>query len=265
MKIQANGITMNYEASGQGNPLVLIHGAGDNLNMWYHQLPAFSQKYRVISYDFRGAGGTEVPEGDYTIAVMAEDAYQLMQALGVGRGYLLGFSMGGRIALEVAINHPEMVKALVLANSALGLTPPSPESREWRRRMVASLEHGEAPSVMDMLTVSSFSPDYKSRHPAEFDRYLKVKLHNHPEGFARLMRSMGLLAAPPYLSRLKCPVLIIAGEKDILMGTAQGRLAHEAIAGSKLVAMPSGHATPVEAPQAFNSAVLEFLAGVDAA
>jgi pimeloyl-ACP methyl ester carboxylesterase len=120
MKVKANGISMNYQIKGKGTNLVLIHGAGDNLNMWYHQVPVFSKSYRVITYDIRGSGKTERPEGEYSISLFTEDAYQLMKAIRVDEAYFLGYSMGGRIALELALNHPELVKALVLANSSVG-------------------------------------------------------------------------------------------------------------------------------------------------
>ena len=101
--------------------LVLIHGAGDNLDMWYHQVPVFSRSYRVISYDVRGSGNTEIPGGEYSISLFAQDAYQLMGDIGMKQAYFLGYLTGGRIALELTLNHPELVQALVLANSSVGL------------------------------------------------------------------------------------------------------------------------------------------------
>jgi len=114
MKIKANDILMNYEIKGKGPNLVLIHGAGDNLNMWYHQVPVFSKSYRVITYDVRGSGETESPKGEYSISLFSEDVYQLMKAIRVEDAYFLGYSMGGRIALELAIWY-----SVLLANSRL--------------------------------------------------------------------------------------------------------------------------------------------------
>lgn len=93
MKIKAHGISMNYEIKGKGENLVLIHGAGDNLNMWYHQVPVLSKSYRVITYDVRGHGRTESPEGEYSISLFVEDAYELMKAIEVQDAYFLGHSM----------------------------------------------------------------------------------------------------------------------------------------------------------------------------
>lgn len=264
MKVKANGISMNYESKGRGENLVLIHGAGDNLNMWYYQVPVFSKSYRVITYDLRGSGKTESPETEYSISLFAEDTYELMKAIGAEAAYLLGYSMGGRIALELLRSHPAMVKALVLANSSVGLIPPSPETLERRRATLDLLDKGDIQRVADMMTSGAFSPNFKSKNPTEFKKYMKVKLQNKPDGLARLMRSLSAPASPPDLSKVKCPVLLIVGENDLYMGVEQGKQAHEAIVGSKLVILPTGHAAAVEMPDKFNSAVLDFLSNIRA-
>lgn len=259
MKIKANGILMNYEIRGKGQNLVLIHGAGDNLNMWYHQVPVFSKNYWVITYDVRGSGETESPEGEYSMSLFSEDAYQLMKAIRVEDAYFLGYSMGGRIALELALNHPELVKALVLANSSPVLAPPTAESRERRRATLELLDRGDMKAFAEMMTTNAFSPGFRSSHPVEFEKYMKIKLQNQPEGLARIMRLLGVAASPPDLGKVKCPVLLIVGENDTLMGAEQGKQAQKAITGSKLVTLPTGHAAAIELPEKFNSAVLEFL------
>jgi len=262
MKIKANGISMNYQTAGEGPNLVLIHGAGDNLNMWYHQVPVFLKNYRVITYDVRGSGLTDIPEGECSISLFAEDTYELMKALKVQTACFLGYSMGGRIALELALRHPELVKALVLANSSVGLTPPSSEGMERRRLMMELLDKGDMKTFSEMMTTNAFSPGFGTRNPVEFERYMGVKLENKPEGLARMMQSLAQPASPPDLSKVTCPVLIIVGENDAYMGVEQGKQANEAIAGSKLVVLPTGHAAAIELPEKFNSAVLEFLTSI---
>jgi len=262
MKIKANDISMNYEISGKGENLVLIHGAGDNLNMWYHQVPIFSKSYSVITYDVRGHGETESPKIEYTISLFTEDLYQFMKAIKVESAYFLGYSMGGRIALNLAIDHPEMVKVLILANSSVGLTSPSPEAMERRRMWVELLEKGDIQAVAELMTTTAFSPGFKDRNPTEFEKYKNVKLQNKPDDFARVMRVIGASTTPPDLSKVKCPVLIIVGENDAFMGVDQGKLAQKRIVGSKLVILPTGHAAAIELPSKFNSAVMKFLSGI---
>jgi 3-oxoadipate enol-lactonase len=262
MKINANGISMNYEINGKGESLVLIHGAGGNLNMWYHQVPAFSKSYRVITYDVRGAGETESPKMGYSVSLFVEDVYGLMKAIRVKEAYFVGYSMGGRIALELTINYPKVVKALILANSALRPARPSPETVEGWHTILDLLDKGDIKKVAEIIAMGAFTPGFKSENPIEFERYMNVVLRNKPDGLARIMRSLFTPAASPDLSKVKCPVLLIIGANDLNVGVEQGRKVHEAIAGSKLVILPAGHATALELPDKFNSAVIEFLSGL---
>ena len=259
MKIKANGISMHYEIKGKGENIVLIHGAGDTLDMWYHQVPVFSRNYSVTTYDIRGFGKTESPETAYTMSLLAEDAHQLMKTIGVAGGYFLGYSMGGRIALDLALDHPEMVKAIILANSYAGLASPSSKSAELRRLTSELLEKGDMKKVAEVMTINAFSHDFKSKNPIEFIKYMKIKLQNKPGNFARVMRALEAPSTPPDLSKIKCPVLIIAGENDVYMTVEQCKQMNNAISGSQLVILPTGHAAAVELPDEFNQAVLKFL------
>jgi 3-oxoadipate enol-lactonase len=265
MKVKANGISIHYEIQGRGANLVLIHGMGDNLSMWYHQVPVFSKHYQVVTYDTRGAGETEIPEGEYSLSVLTEDAYQLMKAIGVKKAFFLGYSMGGRIALELAIKRPEIVKAIILSSSPIFVTPPSPQNVPRRPPMPMPdlLSKGGLEAFAEMHATSAFSPGFKSKNPSEFDRYMKIKLLNKPESLSRLMRSMGGLGSPPDLGNVKCPVLIIAGEFDSLISLESVKQLQKYLAGSKLITLPAGHAAAVEQPDQFNSAVLDFLSEVN--
>ncbi|MDI6858328.1 MAG: alpha/beta hydrolase [Dehalococcoidia bacterium] len=261
MKVRANGITQNYELAGDGDCLVLIHGAGDNLHMWYNQVPALSQRYRVLTYDVRGFGETELPEGAVDMGLLAEDLYQLLRALEIDSAFVLGYSMGGRIGLQFAIDRPEVVRALVLANSGVGIAPPSPEAQERRRRLIGLLEQGDLETVSEQMTATSFSPGLKERDPEKFEAYKSIKLRNDPRAFARLWGAL-VAASPPDLGRLACPVLVIAGSQDAFTPLEAARATAAAIPGSRLEVLPTGHAAAIEAPQEFNRVVTDFLAGL---
>src|SRR5918999_4111134 len=111
-KVRVGDIEMFYVEAGRGDPLVLIMGfSGDHL-AWGFQLPAFAERYRVIAFDNRGAGQTDTPDHPYTTRMMADDTVGLMDKLGVGHAHVLGASMGGMIAQELALHHPERVRSL---------------------------------------------------------------------------------------------------------------------------------------------------------
>ena len=185
MKVKANGILMNYEIHGKGENLILIHGAGGNLNMWYHQLPVFSKSYHVITYDVRGAGETESPDTRYSIPLFVEDLYELMKALGVVKTHILGYSMGGRIAVEIAIRYPQMVKSLVLSNSTLYPARPTLEFVEDWRTHLSILDKGDIKTAAERTAGGAFSPGFVTENPAEFERYKNVALQNKPDGLQR--------------------------------------------------------------------------------
>jgi 2-succinyl-6-hydroxy-2,4-cyclohexadiene-1-carboxylate synthase len=261
MKVQANGITMNYEMAGEGDPLVLVHGAGDNLCMWYGQVPVFSRHYRVLTYDVRGHGGTECPEGRVDMPLLAADLRELLRVLGIDSAFVLGYSMGGRIALQLALGEPATVRALIMSNSGAGLGPPPAGAAERRERLIAALQRGDLETVSEQMTTFSFSPGLKDRDPALFERYKRIKLANDAQSFARVWGSM-TQAQPPDLSRLTCPVLLIAGESDAFTPLESARLTHAAIPGSRFEVLPTGHAAALEAPDDYSRIVLDFLAGV---
>jgi len=266
MKIQANGISMNYEITGDGKWLTLVHGAGDNLEAWWNQVPVFSRNYKLLAYDVRGYGQTETPSGEYSTDILVKDLYELLKALGINETYLLGYSMGGRIVVGLTLAHPGMVKALIIANSGFAPMQRSEEEmqqmaklREQRMKMVE--EQGLEP-IMDESTNMVFSAGWPEKNPAVMEQYKKIRLKNNPKSYLVAMRAMVWGANPPDVSSIKCPTLIIGGESDSLMGAEGAKATHELIPGSQLVVMPTGHASAIEKPNEFNSAVLNFLVGL---
>lgn len=268
MRIEANRISMNYELSGRGRCFTLIHGAGDNLNVWYNQVPAFSQHYQVLTYDVRGHGQTELPEGELTTELWVEDLYALLKALNIGETFLLGHSMGGGIAFQFTLAHPEMVKALVLSNSG-GVAGETRRSEEEMRQMAARRQAEiEAIKKEGMQAIFKdrrnlmFSRGFVEKNPETVERYKSIFLQSNPEGLLRIMQRMGIPTTPPDPSKITCPTLIIAGEHDFYGGPASAKATQEAIRGSQLKVFPTGHASALEQPQEYNETVLRFLAEV---
>lgn len=259
MKVKANGIEMNYKITGKGDCLVLIHGFSDNLTMWYNQVPEFSKKYQVLTYDVRGFGKTERTEGPYTMDLFADDLKELLDILDINAASVLGYSMGGRIALEFCIKYPQKSNALIFANSVVG-APRAPDAEERGKMMMEMMQAGNNDIISEQMTVNSFSPGFKEKDPVTFKKYKDVKLQNDPAGYIPVMMGMGAAALVPVdLNLIKCPVLILAGTLDNFMPIHVAEEMHKKIPGSVLKIFSTGHVMAIEAPTQFNEAVLGFM------
>jgi 3-oxoadipate enol-lactonase len=265
MKIAANSISINYEIAGEGEWLVLIHGAGDNLGIWYNQVPVFSRQYKVLTYDTRGHGQTEVTEGGYTAGTWAEDLYGLLRTLGAERAFVLGYSLGGMIASAFATEHPEMVKALVLvgvAGAAVGVG----DRETWMARRNEQIDLLETEGMLGILSqrvdpvkATMFSPGFATKNPQVVKKYSDVFRESSAEGYRKVLDSMGQRGRPVDFSAIGCPTLVIVGDADIWSGPEAGKALQQRIPGSVLVILPTGHACQLEQPDLFNERVLSFL------
>jgi 3-oxoadipate enol-lactonase len=263
MEIKANGISINYELTGSGKYFTLIHGAGDNLNAWYNQVPEFSRHYSVLTYDVRGHGKTEFPEGELTTETWIEDLYGLLKALGIDETILLGYSMGGSIALGFTIAHPEMVRALILSNSGIGRRNMSEEDMKnmqaRRKNQLEALEKDGMEAEFRERVTGMFSPGFMDNHPETARRYREILLQTDPKKYLRVMGRMGPPASPPDTSKITCPTLIIAGELDFVGGADMAKASQAAIKDSKIKVFPTAHASAIEVPDEYNKTVLNFL------
>ena len=264
MKIKANGISMNYEIAGSGDCLVLIHGAGDNLNAWYNQVPVFSKDYLVLTYDVRGHGQTELTGEDYSTDLWADDLYALLRVLNIDQACVLGYSMGGSIAATLAIKHPEAVRALILSNSGGAGVMSEEAMRQMAERRQAQMEAFEKEGMLGifkMRTTTTFSPGFAEKHPDVMEKYKAILQQNRPEGYRKVMESMAR-RGPVDFTKIACPTLIIAGEYDVFSGPEAGKAVQSMIPGAELRVFPTGHAAAMEQPEDYNQTVLSFLAKV---
>ena len=266
MKLEAGKIEVSYELSGEGASLVLIHGFTDNSSMWYNQVPVFSERFKVLAYDVRGHGKTQTPEGGFSMELFADDLHALLEALGIEKACMLGYSMGGRIALQFALAYPEMTTGLIFANSGVMGSDVQPTEEqiaalaERRAQMVKMFETGRIEVIADGMAERSFSPGFRDRDPVVFQKYKDVKLQNDPRHYLAIMQAMvDAVTNPPDLRQLECPALIIAGDRDSFMTLDEAKSMERAISDVAVTILPTGHAAAIEAPQAFNQAVLDFM------
>ena len=267
-----------YEEQGSGHPLLMIMGLATDSTAWAFQLPEFARHYRAIAFDNRGVGRSSKPAGPYSIHQMADDAKGLLDVLGVPRAHVLGVSMGGMIAQELALRHPERVSALVLA-----CTYPEPDATVEERRsfMVGQLggqvrTDGEISIdvanlnpllFMQQMLPTVFNPEFIA---AELPKLMQVFAGALQHGFsmeAILGQVSAVLGhrATDRLHRIGVPTLVLTGDADRLVDPSNSDVLAREIPGAKLVKIPGGsHGFNFETPEVFNAAVLDFLATVPA-
>lgn len=263
-KIRVSDIDMYYEVHGKGEPLLLIMGLGSDLTSWILQIPDFSKKYQVIAFDNRGVGRTDAPDMPYSIAMMADDTIGLLDALGIERAHILGLSMGGMIAQELALKYPRRVKRLVLAATAAG-------PYAWGMHLLGSMlrlaQEGVAPETLTSLRVSWLFTDKFFENPALVRTVIDTMLANpHPQpvhAYARQFAAANEHDTRRRIGQITAPTLVIVGRKDILLPVKMSEELAAGIPSSELVVLEGGgHGFLVEIAGKFNQAVMDFLAKV---
>ena len=269
-KAHLNGIDINYEVHGDGTPLVLAHGYTASLEMWREQVLPFSATHRLVIYDTRGHGATTAPADmeRYDIARdYVADQLALMDHLGIERAHVGGLSMGGMIAQEFALQHPERVETLLLFDTGPGMgvmaRDPALTARfEQMRAMTQALARTKGMSaIVDAMRNSpmAFRPPAGAPVPAGVLRHVenmkKMSIDGYLGGGKALHEWRG---SAERLHAIAAPTLILVGAQDGLL--AASRMMHERIAGSRLAVLGrSGHGTNLWRPDAFTRTTLDFL------
>jgi len=250
-----------YESRGEGDPLILIHGGLLNRHMWDEQFDVFSEQYQVIRYDASGHGQSATPPEAY---FDHQDLEGLMAHLEIERAVIVGLSLGGRIAIDFALENPEKVVAVVAVGSGLGgFRFDSEEVSADRRELIEAWGNGEWDRVVELFQRSWTDGPYRS--PSEVDPEVREKV--------RLMcrqtiegSSEGRTMSPPAIDRLaelNVPMLVAVGELDMpdIHEIAELLLAADPNA-SKVVVDGVAHMVNMERPDEFNRVVLEYLEGL---
>jgi len=260
---RAPGFRMQYETQGGGDPLLLINGLGSDRSEWLFQLSAFGRLFRVVAFDNRGTGGSDTPPGPYSTAQMADDAAALLTHLEIDRAHVLGVSLGGMIAQEVALRHPGKVLRLVLACTAPGGEGSVRPDPETLRAFVRS--PGDDPEEEIRRVIPFFySEEYRRGHPEEIEAFVRRRLGKpvSTEGHAAQMAAAVGHSAWDRLGTIRASTLVIAGDGDRLVPPENSRRIARRIPGAKLVLLPRApHRLFAENAEEFNREVITFLRG----
>jgi pimeloyl-ACP methyl ester carboxylesterase len=261
-----NGIRLRYDEAGTGDAVLLIAGLGMPGALWSPQMKGLSPHFRVITFDNRGVGETDLPaDAVYTPAQMADDAAALLRHLKIARAHVVGLSMGGTVAQEMALRHPQLVRSLVLVST-------------WSRADARFIRVIEAwvslwarvpleERYRHVLYPWIFSAEFfekKDNVESAFRGAMALSHQTKVEGLDRQARGIFVWNGTrgPRLATLKVPTLVVGGKDDILTPPDYARGLAKLIRRAKLTLMPGGHLLTLEHADVFNRTLIRFLKGV---
>jgi len=257
--VQANGIRIRYADEGpRGAPAVVMsHSLSAELAMWAPQAAALTDRYRVIRYDTRGHGGTEVPPAPYSLDDLAADAIGFMDALGVEQAHWVGLSMGGMIGQTAALAAPARFRTLTLADTSSGYPPEA--AAMWGDRIEAARQHGLAAGVEATMD-RWFSPGFMASGAPILNEVRAMIAATPVEGYCGCGAAIAKLNVTPRLGEIKIPTLVICGEDDQGTPLAMSETMRDGIPGATLAVLPvARHLSNLEDVDGFNAALAAFL------
>src|SRR5712692_5653285 len=260
MRARCNDIEVAWFEVGRGEPLILIHGLADDHRAWRCALPGLLLRHRVLMYDLRGHGGTSLGQPDGTLRQLGADLVALMDSIGIDHAHIAGFSLGGTIAMRVAIDHPARVRGLVLVatSSRVGGT-----AADWYQQRVDMVKRND-PELR--ATLDRDAADVYAESASELPDGLLIRRQStaDPRGYANACAAMAALnAAPldPELPQISARTLIVASERDRHCPPKAAEIIAAGIKGSRLEIIPgAGHPIPVEKPGELAGSINSFLA-----
>jgi 3-oxoadipate enol-lactonase len=240
--------------------VVLSHALGCDLTMWDHLATLLAADCRVIAYDHRGHGSSDTLPGMTSIADLADDAARLLRELDSGPVVWVGLSMGGMVGQELALRHPSLVRALVLANTTSSY--PQAARDVWEQR-IATVRDGGIEAIADAVMARYFHDGFRARHGAIVARFRQRLVTTDASGYIACCNAVGKVETTARLGAIGVPTLVIAGEWDQGTPVAMAQQLAAGIAGAELqVLAEASHLSAIEQPAAFAAAVQGFLTGL---
>jgi len=251
-------VHLNHVVEGRGPTLLLGPSLGSTTAMWEPQVAALAERFRVVRYDHRGHGGSPAPDGPYELADLGGDVHALLDTLGVERAHVGGLSLGGMVAMWIAINAPERVDRLALLCTSAKLGPPS----MWQERATAVREAGATSVIADAVVERWLTPPYARAHPDLVASLRAMVASTDPAGYAACcgaIERMDLLADLP---RIAAPTLVLAAREDPATPPEHAEAIATRIDGARLEVLDdAAHLANLQRPAAVTALLLDHLAG----
>ncbi|TVZ15971.1 3-oxoadipate enol-lactonase/4-carboxymuconolactone decarboxylase [Maribacter sp. MAR_2009_72] len=250
----------NYKLQGTPNSPVLMfsNSLGADLTMWDELVPYLLPYFRVLQYDTRGHGQSELTDGPYTIELLGQDVIDLLDTLKIDKVYFCGLSMGGLIGQYLGINHPDRLYKLIISNTDAKIGT----VERWNDRIETINEQGMQ-AIVDATMEKWFTESYHQTHPSRVAEMKKIFLANRPEGYTACCAAIGNADFRADIKQIQLETLIITGDEDAVTNVAQAENMQKEIAGAELKVFHARHLPSTELPAYYAETLINFIVGED--
>jgi 3-oxoadipate enol-lactonase/4-carboxymuconolactone decarboxylase len=256
-----DGVRLHWRLEGAADRpvLVLLNSIGTDLSLWDRTIPLLLPAFRLLRIDTRGAGGSDAPEGDYTLALLADDVAAIMDDAGVAQAAVAGVSLGGMVAMQLALDHPERVSALGLVCTSAAM-----DRAAWVARVETVRQQGTA-AIADMGVSRFLSPGFAAQHPEIADSLRDGIARQADAGYAGAGAAIRDMTLIDRIADIAVPTLVVTAMLDVSTPYAgHGERLLAAIPGARHVGVEGAHLPPIEVPAALATALRRFLKTDDA-
>jgi 3-oxoadipate enol-lactonase len=252
----SNGARIDYSMAGAPTAptLLCINSIATTRELWARQVARLSKSFRVITYDARGHGFSQLTAGEYSIEQLGRDGLAILDDAGAESAHVCGISLGGMTAMWMGVHAPRRVKSLTLANTAARIG----SVEMWTERIAFVRQQGMA-TLADVTMPRWFTEGFRTREPQTVQHFHSMVAACPAEGYLACCAALRDEDLREAIAGIRCPVLCVAGSSDPATPPEALRFIHERIAGSRMVTLDAAHLSNVEQHEAFNSALLDFL------
>ena len=256
--VVANGVRLRYIREGAGDPVLLLHGFLFGADAWRPQIDALREDFDVIAVDLRGQFGSETTADGYDLWNQARDVQEFIRALGLPPVYVVGLSMGGMIAMRLALRYPASVRSLVLMDTSAW--PENPELAERYEAMAQVVESGDLEAVAPALPTVFLADDFIATHGDEVDAWLDRVRAADPMGFVHAIRALNTRDdISGRLVEIMVPTLVIHGDNDVAIPVEIGADLADSIYEARVEFTSGGHQSNVDRPDETSRLIRDFL------
>lgn len=256
-KQHINNIDLYYEISGQGQPVVFIHGLGSSTGDWELQTPFFSKQFQVITLDVRGHGQSQKPPGPYSIPLFASDVAAFIEALDIAPAHIVGISMGGMIAFQLAVDRPDLIRSMVIVNSGPEVVPHTLKEYWFVASRLLLVYLFSMRKIGEVIGGGLFP---KPEQVKARQQFVERWAENDKRAYVAAMRAIVGWSVTEHLPKMNIPTLILTGDRDNTTVEAKEKYMAKLPQAELVVIENSGHASPVDQPELFNEALMAYLA-----